>query len=47
MNKMRRLTVATDGSGETRGGPGGWGWATEDGRYQWGGDPKQRTKPWN
>ena len=40
MNKMRRLTVATDGSGETRGGAGGWGWATEDGRYQWGGDPK-------
>ena len=40
MNKMRRLTVATDGSGETRGGPGGWGWATEDGRYKWGGDPK-------
>ena len=40
MNKMRRLTVATDGSGETRGGAGGWGWATEDGRYQWGSDPK-------
>ena len=39
-NKMRRLTVATDGSGETNGGSGGWGWATEDGRYQWGGDPK-------
>ena len=35
---MRRLTVYTDGSGETRGGPGGWGWATEDHRYQWGGD---------
>ena len=40
MNKMRRLTVATDGSGETGGGPGGWGWATEDHQYQWGGDPK-------
>ena len=39
MNKVRRLTVATDGSGETRGGPGGWGWATEDNRYKWGGDP--------
>ena len=37
---MRRLTVATDGSDETSGGSGGWGWATEDGRYQWGGDPK-------
>ena len=22
------------------GGAGGWGWATEDGRYKWGGDPK-------
>lgn len=37
---MQRLTVFTDGSGETRGGPGGWGWASEDHRYQWGGDPK-------
>lgn len=36
---MRRLTVASDGSGETSGGPGGWGWATEDDRYEWGGDP--------
>lgn len=36
---MRRLTVYTDGSGETRGGPGGWGWASEDHRYQWGGEP--------
>ncbi|GEM_PF-2238751 len=40
VNKMRRLTVYTDGSGETRGGPGGWGWAAEDHRYQWGGDPQ-------
>ena len=39
VNKMRRLTVATDGSGETRGGAGGWGWATEDNRYKWGGNP--------
>ena len=36
---IRRLTVYTDGSGETRGGFGGWGWATEDHRYQWGGEP--------
>ena len=40
VSNLRRLTVATDGSGETRGGPGGWGWATEDDRYQWGGDPQ-------
>ena len=36
---MRRLTAYTDGSGETRGGDGGWGWATEDHQYQWGGEP--------
>ena len=40
VSTLRRLTVATDGSGETRGGPGGWGWATEYDRYQWGGDPQ-------
>ncbi|MDE0120297.1 MAG: ribonuclease HI [bacterium] len=39
MDEARRLTVYTDGSGETRGGPGGWGWASEDHRYQWGGEP--------
>ncbi|MXX00547.1 MAG: ribonuclease HI [Acidimicrobiia bacterium] len=39
VSKLNRVTVATDGSGETRGGPGGWGWAAEDGPYQWGGDP--------
>lgn len=39
LSNSRRLTVATDGSGETRGGPGGWGWTTKDGRYQWGSDP--------
>ena len=31
--------MAADGSGEPGGGPGGWGWATEDGRYKWGGVP--------
>lgn len=39
MSTTSRLTVATDGSGEPSGGPGGWGWATEDNRYKWGGDP--------
>lgn len=39
MDETRRLTVYTDGSGETRGGAGGWGWASEDHRYQWGGEP--------
>lgn len=39
MSNLNRLTVATDGSGETRGGPGGWGWAAKDGPYQWGSDP--------
>lgn len=38
MSTMPRLTVASDGSGETGGGAGGWGWATEDHRFQWGGD---------
>lgn len=40
MTTMGRLTVATDGSGETGGGPGGWGWVTEDHLYRWGGAPK-------
>ncbi|MYB79525.1 MAG: ribonuclease HI [Acidimicrobiia bacterium] len=40
MNKMRRLTVYTDGSGTASGGAGGWGWASEDHRYQWGGEPE-------
>ena len=39
VSKKRRLTVATDGSGEPSSGPDGWGWATEDDRYKWGGDP--------
>lgn len=40
VGEIKRLTVATDGSGSTGGGAGGWGWVTEDSRYRWGSDPQ-------